>query len=218
MKNYYSQYIHPHKHIIATIICLMFHISGAIGISLGEQWFVIKTPLNLIISAGLILWTAPKINSYFIFFAILAVSIGMFVEWIGVNTQLLFGHYYYTDILGFQTLGVPWLIGCNWFIVCYCSGMISQLVFKKEQIFIRALIIASLATLFDYLMEPIAISLKFWQWLPDNKIPVFNYTCWFIFSFIIGLFYNPKKIEQNHFAIILLAIQALFFLTLRFTL
>jgi bisanhydrobacterioruberin hydratase len=217
MRFFYHQYIKPNQFIIALITCLAFHISGAIGMSLGLQWFVDKTPLNLTLSTLLILWTANDWHKKFVIFAIASFSIGMIVEWIGVNTQLLFGYYYYTSVMGWLVLGVPLLIGCNWFIVTYCSGMVSNYFFNPKNKIGHALITATIATIFDFLIEPIAIKLKFWQWLPDNEVPLYNYFCWFIFSFIIGLIFCESNLKPNKFAVILLIIQALFFLTLRFT-
>lgn len=218
MKNFYHQQIKTNQFKIALIISLAFHVFGAIGMSLKVEWFVNKTPLNLTLSTLLILWTANDFGKKIIIFVIASFSIGMIVEWIGINTQLLFGHYYYTTVMGWLVFGVPLLIGCNWFTVVYCSGMISNYFFNPKNKIGHALSTATIATMFDFLTEPIAIKLKFWQWLPNNEVPLYNYFCWFIFSFIIGLIFCQSNLKPNKFAVTLLIIQALFFLTLRFTL
>ena len=40
---------------------------------------------------------------------------------------------------------------------------------------------ALLASFFDWLMEPIAVKLGYWQWASET-IPVYNYICWFLCS------------------------------------
>jgi putative membrane protein len=71
------------------------------------------------------------------------------------------------------------------------------------------------AVLFDWLMEPVAVKLGFWTWL-SLDIPVYNYVCWFIVSAgLLVLFRKWEQPKANPFALHLLCIQVLFFLTLR---
>jgi putative membrane protein len=74
---------------------------------------------------------------------------------------------------------------------------------------------ALLATFFDWIMEPVAMKMGFWQW-QDNTIPLFNYVCWFLISALLLMVYRSFFFEKdNHFAVHLLIIQSLFFFTLR---
>lgn len=74
---------------------------------------------------------------------------------------------------------------------------------------------AVVATFFDWLMEPVAIQLGFWTW-EGGTIPMLNYACWFVISAILLAIQQQLRMKaQNHFAIHLLIIQALFFLSLR---
>jgi len=64
-------------------------------------------------------------------------------------------------------------------------------------------------------MEPAAVKLGFWQW-ESATIPTFNYICWFIISaLLIWVSRKLKFQKRNDFAVHLLIIQTLFFLTLR---
>ena len=49
----------------------------------------------------------------------------------GANTGLIFGNYTYGNILGMKVLGVPLIIGLNWFIVMYCAGVATQFYENK---------------------------------------------------------------------------------------
>ena len=81
---------------------------------------------------------------------------------------------------------------------------------------ISLLIDASLlATAFDYILEPAAMKLNFWQWA-NNNIPWFNYSCWFIISATLLLVFNKLQFNKlNSFAIHLFIIQVLFFVAIR---
>lgn len=218
---------------ISIFIALLFHFFGVIGIlfSSNKEWFINNTPLNLILMTGLLFWNQQKPELRWFIFFLVCFFTGMITEMIGVNTSFLFGNYQYGNILGFKILGVPLLIGLNWFVVVYsCIVIIEQLhAWLKKRNSINGQPIlpkqlenisiifdgALLATFFDWVMEPIAVQLGFWHW-STTEIPMFNFFCWFIISSLLIAFSRKFNfLKQNEFAVHLLLIQTLFFLTLR---
>jgi putative membrane protein len=216
----------------ATFLAILFHLSGLIGILFSpyRDWFIQNTPFNLCLMTILIVWTQPQKNISFFFFLLLAFTTGMIVEMIGVNTGRLFGAYSYGTVLGPKINGVPWLIGLNWFVVVFCSASVLQQMhdwFRNKmakdgavmpaRIAKLSLLVdaAFLATFFDWLMEPVAVKLGFWQW-KTMDIPFYNYTCWFIISLLLLLALQKLSFpKRNHFAVHLFIIQLLFFMALR---
>ncbi len=220
------------KYQVATALAILFHFFGIIGILFwNKDLFIQATPLNLLLMFALLLWTQEKMNKSFLFFVGIAIVIGFITEVVGVKTGLLFGNYSYGKALGIKFLQVPLIIGINWFIIVYCSGisihtMLNKLVkgvsAQNQQLSaslkVFSVIIdgAILATLFDWLIEPIAIKLSFWHWNDGGTIPLYNYFCWFIISaLLLTIFHFFNFSKQNKFAINLLLIQVMFFLLLR---
>jgi bisanhydrobacterioruberin hydratase len=75
---------------------------------------------------------------------------------------------------------------------------------------------ATIALFFDWVMEPVAMKLGFWQWMPEFEVPWFNYASWFVVSMVmLGMFHYLDFGKRNIFAIHLLLIQWMFFLLLR---
>jgi len=220
------------KVVFAARLALLFHVVGFIGIVFVDRdLFVPLTPLNLLLSAGLLIWTQEQKNKWFYLFFLVAFATGMLTEYLGVNYQLLFGHYQYGTALGSKVGGVPLMIGVNWFVIVLCSGVAVQtllnLIWNKlrekdlaprNNVGFWSFIIdgALTATFFDWLMEPVAIELRFWQWLGDGNIPMFNYVCWFLISAALLLLLRILHINrENQFAVHLLLVQTIFFLALR---
>jgi putative membrane protein len=220
------------KFDIATAIAVLFHTIGLIGLMFFDKsFFLAATPYNLLLSFSLLIWTQTDKNINFFVFLILCFAVGIIVEIIGINTGLLFGDYTYGDVLGFKVQHVPVLIGVNWFIIIYCSGVsINTLLMKaikrvaedtgKTPMALKALSVivdgATLAIFFDWLMEPVAVKLGYWVWNGDGSIPMFNYICWFVVSLLLlTAFHFAKFNKQNKFAVNLLLIQLMFFLLLR---
>lgn len=220
------------KYEIATAIAILFHLVGLIGILFfRETGFVKSTPLHLLLMAALLFYTQEKINPGSILFFAICFFTGITVEIFGTSTGNLFGHYQYGDVLGAGFKNVPYIIGINWFIIIYCCGvavhtMLSNLSGRLSEEMerpvkrIKALSIvvdgATLAVAFDWLLEPVAVKLGYWQWLGDGDIPLFNYISWFVVSmFLLVIFHLLRFPKQNKFAINLLLIQAMFFLLLR---
>jgi putative membrane protein len=204
----------------AIFLAVLVHFSGAIGIAFfSPAFFVPFTPVNLFLMLLLLILHEQPINFRFIQAFFMAVVVGMTTEMIGVNTGLLFGDYSYGEVFGRKLFGVPVLIGINWFCVVYASNVVaikcSDRIKGKLSI---ALLAATIATAFDWIMEPVAMKLGFWNW-NDGTIPLFNYISWFVISFAVSIAFGYLKIQANNkFAPYFLVIQALFFLFLRFTL
>ncbi|MDB5280506.1 MAG: carotenoid biosynthesis protein [Ferruginibacter sp.] len=219
------------KYQAATFIAILFHTIGLVGILVFNSTFIIQsTPFNLLLSATLLVWTQQEKNKYFYLFAVVTFIAGFAVEVIGVNTGLLFGNYSYGDVLGFKWQQVPVVIGINWLIVVYCCGIaihtfLNNIIHKlatetkAPPIALKGISViadgATLAVLFDWLIEPVAVKLGYWQW-KDDSIPMYNYMCWLaIGALLLAVFHFCTFNKQNKFAVNLLLIQVMFFLLLR---
>ncbi|MDO9376778.1 MAG: carotenoid biosynthesis protein [Ferruginibacter sp.] len=220
------------KFQVATAIAIFFHLVGLVGILfLDKEFFISATPLNLLLSFALLVWTQQGKNSYFFAFLALVFCIGFAVEAIGVNTGQLFGDYSYGTVLGPKWQHAPLVIGINWIIVICCCGITTHTMITQAAANLptgtggkisglRALSVivdgATLAVIFDWLMEPVAVKLGFWTWHSGAGIPTYNYFCWFIISAVLlTLFHFARFSKPNKFAINLLLIQSMFFLILR---
>lgn len=215
---------------IAIYIAIIFHACGLAGMQTDwREWFVSLTPLNLAVMTLLIVSTEFNRDVTFYWFMGLCFAVGMVSEIIGVNTMLLFGDYNYGVLMGPKLIGVPYLIGIQWFVTVYSIGHVTLWLASKVKswesmpllfVFFKIILAASITTIFDIILEPAAISLEYWQWLPNGEVPVFNYICWF---FISGFLYCPFFMTHtltskiNYFAISLIVVQALFFLGIGMT-
>ncbi len=220
------------KYQVATAIAVLFHIIGLVGILFFDAPFFISiTPLNLLLMFVLILYTQDKINLPFLLFMGVCFVVGFAAEVAGTSTGLLFGQYAYGKTLGSGFKNVPFVIGINWFVIMYCCGATVHLLLEKisaklTQITgapapaIRFFSIMSdgamLAVFFDWVMEPAAVKLGYWQWLGTGEIPTYNYLTWFIISaLIMTVFHCLNFNKKNIFAVNLLMIMMMFFMLIR---
>ena len=215
--------------ILSIFLLLLIHVAGGIGmIYFDTSFFAKTTPINLLLMFTLILLNQEGLNKGFYIGILITFLIGLGTEIIGVNTGLIFGTYTYGDILGFKLMRVPVLISLNWFAVVYSSYVTASLilqflgydisnssVIKLQSLLVQCLLAASIATFFDWLMEPAAVQLGFWVW--DNEIiPLFNFVSWFGISFFISVVFACFRLSSsNRFSPILLVVQSIFFLFLR---
>jgi putative membrane protein len=169
--------------------------------------FISLTPLNLILTTGMLLFFHEDWQPAFVLFAVLAILTGFFAEVAGVATGLIFGEYSYGATLGWKLWEVPLVIGLNWFLLSYvcCS------ILRFENKLIRTLAGAALMVLLDLIIEPVAIHYDFWSWALV-EVPLQNYLAWFVIALIpCGLFcYLPFK-KNNRFAKYVFWAQLLFF-------
>jgi len=216
---------------IATAVAILFHVIGIAGIvySGKPEFFISATPFHLMLMTGLIFYTQSNINKNFLLGLLACFVLGFTAEWIGVHTGYLFGSYEYGNALGWKWMGIPLLIGINWWMIVYSSGNAMEIVWRKimanteetknsPSLKIISFLIdgAALTTLFDWVMEPVAIRLGYWSWHGLNVPPGYNYLCWFLLS-VLMLAIIRKTISKNpnRFALHLLMIQLGYFSLLR---
>ncbi len=180
------------KKNIAIFIIILFHIVGLIGFIWAPELFKKLSPVNLLLSAALIIFTSKQTHIKFYGSMIAIAFLGFFIEVIGVKTGFIFGSYNYGAAMGPKILAVPLLIGLNWSILVYCTSQFCK--FKSD--LLNAIFGAFLMTFLDYFIEQSASKFDFWYW-ENDVIPLKNYLAWFIISFILNLIFQ-KTLSGNH--------------------
>lgn len=202
------------REIILTVILVIFYTVGIIGTHIPnyKDSFFNLSYFNLVLSFIILIIARNDKRSGFWQFIGFAFFIGMFVEWVGVHTGLLFGDYSYGKNLGYKIFDVPLVIGINWAMLTVITSSIICKIPTKS--YIKISLGALAMTLFDLLMEPVAIRSDFWIW-KDNVIPLYNYVCWFIISIILQtVYFRFNLVEANKVHNLLFICMTLFFVSL----
>jgi putative membrane protein len=164
-----------------------------VGFLINPSYFKSLSPLNLLLSAGLVLIMSQQTNLKFYGSFFLIAFIGFFLEVLGVKTELIFGSYNYGHALGLKLLSVPLIIGVNWAILLYCTAQFSQI---KNQI-LNALFGAFLMVFLDFFIEQNAARFDFWYW-KNGVIPIQNYIAWFVISFVLNLVFQKRLGQKSN--------------------
>lgn len=139
----------------------------------------------------------------------LSFIVAFTAEAMGVNFGLVFGHYYYTRMLGVSLFGVPLLAALAWEPIVYAAFCISDMLstreaslsplFKHKPSPVWAAAIGALATTaWDLMIDPIAVSQGWWVWVDggpyvpyvSNGVPIQNFLGWLGVAFVINLIYR----------------------------
>ncbi|MFK7797655.1 MAG: carotenoid biosynthesis protein [Aureispira sp.] len=193
------------------ILCL-FHVIG-IGLFLYPDRPQGLSGLNMLLCTALVLGSAHHYQKES--WAVVGIMLGGFtVEAIGVNTGLLFGSYEYGQELGWKILGVPVVLGFNWYcVVAASSHLVKRWLPATLPLVLRAALVGALCTGMDFLIEPVAMAYDFWDW-EGHVVPIFNYVCWWIFATIFAALYLHYIQKINKTAHLLFFVWLLFFLIL----
>lgn len=153
------------------------------------------TPAVLfILGVSVLIFSGSVKSKQFILWLVFAYLFTLTVEIIGVNTGKIFGKYVYGNILGYKFIDVPLIIGFNWmFVILGAVSVSSQ--FSKN-ILIVSIISALISVMFDFILEPVAMKLGYWEWNSD-VVPVQNYLSWFLISFILSFSFIYFNIKIN---------------------
>jgi len=180
------------KNIPWIIICI-FQIIGFVGFVINPVYFKSLSPINLVLSAFLVIASSQQKEWKFYGALVLVACFCFFIEVIGVKTECIFGSYYYGKSLGYQVFSVPLLIGVNWIMLLYSTA---QLSFFKNK-YINALWGAVLMVFLDFFMEQNAPKFDFWHW-KDGIVPIQNYVAWFIISFLLNLLVQKRLSQKSN--------------------
>lgn len=194
-----------------TIFVAVMYTAGLLGLfsEVSYPLFIQLVPFHLMVSLALLLYFHTEWNVSFIMFLIITYITGYGVEVLGVHTGIPFGTYSYGQGLGFAVWDVPLVIGVNWVLLVYCSGIVAA---HFRSTWIRVFIGALLMTMLDWLIEPVAIKLDFWSWASEN-VPVQNYIGWFGTSLLLHTAFVYLRFRKiNAIASYVWVIQFAFFL------
>jgi putative membrane protein len=171
------------------------------------------TPATLLITGAVVFFEAfTDKKSNLLYWGILTYILTFTLEAIGVNTGFIFGNYKYGEILGLSIFSVPVIIGFNWVMVILGAVSIAKIFF--DNIALNSFSAALLAVIFDFILEPIAIRLNYWNW-ENNVIPAQNYIAWFVIAFISSLIFYKLKVKiKSSIFIHYFFVQLIFFITL----
>lgn len=194
-------------------IFALMHGVGVIGLlSPWSTFFQLLTPLNLLVSAYVLVINQEHQSLRFLYYAALVFILGFFVEVVGVQTGMIFGDYTYGQTLGIKLFGVPLLIGLNWLLVMYSVAVLTDKF--NLPVLVKILLGATLAVFLDLFIEPVAVHFDFWRWTSVN-VPLQNYIGWFFTaSFFQALYHGFKLKIENKVAIPYLITNLIFFIIL----
>lgn len=200
---------------ITIAILAIFYAVGIVGATLPlHPDFLLLTPLNLLLSLVLVLWHHPQWSRATYIVLISSLVVGYCAELFGVQTGLLFGDYYYEQVLGPKLWDTPPMIGVNWILLTYSAGVLVNHLAPNWHWVAKAAIAAAAMVLLDVVIEPVAVQYHFWQWAGGHP-PLQNYIGWFAIAFPLQLlFMKTQGFIRNKVAIALFLLQWAFFLSL----
>jgi bisanhydrobacterioruberin hydratase len=202
------------KQHVSIFLIWLFHVSGILGIIYSNaSWFVRATPLNLLLSFGVLLINLKR-DQKALGLLFLCFVVGMAAEILGVRYGLIFGEYSYGAVLGPKVFEVPWLIGINWCILTFITGSIAA--FFSNSFWLKTLLGVGLMLTLDLVIEPVAPVLDFWTF-SEGLASVHNYVGWAFVAFPLQMGFHHWKIQiDGPFPFHLFILQFLFFTILLF--
>jgi putative membrane protein len=141
-------------------------------------------------------------------------------EAVGVATGALFGDYAYGATMWWQWLGVPFVIALNWCALTLACNQVAMAALNtdRDHRIGAALLAGVLTALYDVAIEPVAITLDYWQWA-GGTIPIQNYLMWALVAFLISLPLQLLRIRfRSPLLWVYLLAQLFFFLVLNLVL
>ena len=195
------------------LFVIIIHAVGLVGLS--SPWrdqFVQLTSINLFLTAAVVFEEVWKRNLKSFQVLALLFALGLGIEITGVQTGFPFGEYSYGTVMGPKIAGVSVSIGLNWYYLIVCAVGVVRL-FSKSTL-VAVLLAPVILTLFDFLIEPVAITLEYWSWA-EVSVPFTNYLAWYLVSIpMVYIYLRWTNDPPVKFPAQVLLLQAVFFVVL----
>lgn len=202
----------PREQALLILIIIIFHVVGIIGfaVSAMRPLFLEIVPWHILLMLVVIVCSHRPMEGKFILFALLIFVSSIILEWIGVHKNWVFGNYNYDGTLGYKLDAIPLIIGVNWFLLIYSTGVLMQRT-RIRSLFFRILIGAAILVLLDFIIEPVAKHFDYWHW-QAGVVPLNNYLGWFVASAVMLFVFEKFGFKkQSIVAPVLLLVQFIFF-------
>lgn len=210
LHNLWYRRVWNHPERVARLIFLLYVmvfpgslISVAFGLVTPEtRWFggLLMTVQGL----ALLAWLWHAIGRASVGPSLIVLVGSCLVEYLGATTDVLFGPYDYTDVLGYRLAGiVPVAILFAWIMATYGSWMIVDSLPLQLTRLQRAILTGTAITIFDFQIEPVAVIIhEYWVWYADGfyyGVPVQNFVAWFVVGFVFSLVVDtPLRKARAH--------------------
>lgn len=201
-----------HRTHLAIVLIILFHLVGLTGVYIPQLTPVMIqiVPYHLLLMAVLLMFTHRTFNIKFLLFFVIIFGLGYAAEWVGVHKGSIFGNYSYGKTFGFKLHDIPLIVGVNWFLLVYSTGVLLQRSAIKN-IFVKLFYGGLALTMLDFLIEPVAIRDDYWHWT-NGDIPLTNYITWFVLSVIMLFIFEKFHFKKQGMAgPVLLVAQFVFF-------
>jgi uncharacterized membrane protein len=183
---------------LALLAIVVFHLIKGPATTPGEVTLNVGLAMALCLASSFLLFGWR--------FGLAALVVTYVLAWtaeeLGVTTGLIFGPYYYTDVLGAKLGSVPYVIPIYWYLILYSGYVTAALILKRGQaaaqgvfnLLWRSLLVALVATSFDLVLDPYMVyRVKAWVWVGMSLengyfgIPPHNYYGWICTAFVLAL-------------------------------
>ncbi len=194
---------------------------------LAHSWPLLR-PLALAITTPLLLLTNAAVLAAVLdderaralrWWCVGAWTLTVALEMIGVATGRVFGPYHYGATLGGQVAGVPLLIGLNWVTLLLGALALTERGWLGPRVsgrWLRPVLAAALLTGFDWVLEPVAVQLDYWQWHTWPHIPGQNYVAWYGIALVLGSALTAARLRiRTSLAATYFGVQLAFLVALR---
>ncbi|MBN2860492.1 MAG: carotenoid biosynthesis protein [Sphaerochaetaceae bacterium] len=203
------------KHLIF-ILLPIFYAMGVLwhALEFTLPYMLIITPYTILITTIIGFYAELRnLSGQLLLWALSTFLITFTLEAVGVATGDVFGSYRYGPTLGFSLFGVPLLIGLNWTLIIFGFNILYQRWFPSRIAVI--LLVAFSTVVFDWVLEPVAISYDYWKW-QGNTIPLQNYAAWFAISLVFSAAFQLMRIKpRSIMPSFVVLVEFVFFLLLR---
>jgi uncharacterized membrane protein len=121
------------------------------------------------------------------------------IETFGAITSIPFGDYSYTDRFGPMLGVVPLTIPLAWHVVVTNALFIVRALMPHASRLGEAALAGLLCTLYDFILEPFATTVKhYWIWT-EGTVPPINYVAWFVLSGLLVRVFAPTLSSRFRF-------------------
>jgi len=186
------------SYVPAVILLMIIYMTSLVGFTTPHQqaWYLYYTPYFILLNAILLLLYQKEWNKSSFYFIVSTIFLGFVVEFLALQTPIVYGSYKFGNTFGLSLLGVPLAMPIYWLVSALSTACLASKL-PLNNPWMRSMFGASFMVLLTGIIHQVAPILDFWSITSSNSLLRLSFV-WFSAGFTLQYLFIRLNVSTKN--------------------